>query len=106
MKSVFTWTSTSTSEVILLDAEPLPRVIQVAALTPEVSHAPMSSLKDAAANLQCEPSHRPDVPKNKLFMSVTPPVSHVEIWPYVAAAAVASRSQAETAVRMLLSVIT
>ena len=32
MKSVFTWTSTSTSEVILLDAEPLPRVIQVAAL--------------------------------------------------------------------------
>ena len=39
-------------------------------------------------------------------MSVTPPVSHVEMWPYVASAAVASASYAATAVRMLVSVMT
>ena len=38
-------------------------------------------------------------------MSVTPEVSHVEMWPYVAAAAVASASHAATAVLMVLSVI-
>jgi hypothetical protein len=36
-------------------------------------------------------------------MSVTPPVSHVDIWRYVASAAVGFESQASTAVRMLLS---
>ena len=36
-------------------------------------------------------------------MSVTPDVSHVEMWPYVASAAVASASHAVTAVRMVVS---
>ena len=48
----------------------------------------MSSLKD-------------DFRSNKYDMSVTPPVSHVEIWPYAASAAALSESQAATAVRML-----
>ena len=39
-------------------------------------------------------------------MSVTPPVSHVEMWPYVLSAAVGFESHAATAVRMLLLVIT
>ena len=39
-------------------------------------------------------------------MSVTPPVAHVEMWPYVASAAVGFESHAATAVLMLLSVIT
>ena len=39
-------------------------------------------------------------------MSVTPEVSHVEMWPYVASAAVASASHASRAVLMLLSVMT
>ena len=72
-------------------------------VTPEVSHAPMSSLKDAAAVLQ---SDSPDSPQNSFFMSVTPDVSHVEMWPYVALAAVASASHAATAVLMLLWVMT
>ena len=38
-------------------------------------------------------------------MSVTPDVSHVEMWPYVASAAVGSEIHALTAVRMLLSSI-
>ena len=38
-------------------------------------------------------------------MSVTPDVSHVEMWPYVASAAVSSESHAATASRMLLSSI-
>ena len=41
----------------------------------------MSSLKDEA-------------PLNKFDMSVTPQVFHVEIWPYVASAALASESHA------------
>ena len=44
--------------------------------------------------------------QNKSDMSVTAPVSHVEMWPYVASAAVASESHAATAVLMLLSVMT
>ena len=36
-------------------------------------------------------------------MSVTLPVSHVEMWPYVASAAVTFESHAATAVRMLVS---
>tara|TARA_B100000683_G_scaffold136313_1_gene133069 strand:- start:43 stop:312 length:270 start_codon:yes stop_codon:yes gene_type:complete len=59
-------------------------------VTPEVSHALMSSLKDILF-------------WNKFAMSVTPPVSHVEMWPYVASAAVASASHAVTAVRMVVS---
>ena len=66
--------------------------IQSIVVTPEVSHAPMSSLKD-------------DFPSNKYDMSVTPPVSHVEMWPYVASAAVASESHEATAVRILESSI-
>ena len=41
-------------------------------VTPEVSHAPMSSLKDVES---------PHDPTNKYDMSVTPPVAHVEMWP-------------------------
>ena len=65
------------------------------AVTPEVSHAPMSSLKDAAAVLQLE---RYAYPQNKYDMSVTPDVSHVEMWPYAASAAALSESQRATAV--------
>ena len=36
-------------------------------------------------------------------MYVTPPVSHVEMWPYVASAAVASSNHAATAVLIVLS---
>ena len=39
-------------------------------------------------------------------MSVTPPVSHVEMWPYVASAAVASESHSLTAVLMVFWVMT
>ncbi len=39
-------------------------------------------------------------------MSVTPPVSHVEMWPYVVSAAVGSASHAVTAVRIVLSSMT
>ena len=41
------------------------------------------------------------VPQNKNDMSVTPPVSHVEMWPYSASAAALSESQRATAVLML-----
>ena len=70
-------------------------------VTPEVSHAPMSSLKDAAAVLQL--LFPPDNPQNKCDMSVTPPTSHLEMWPYVALAAVGFESHASTAVLMLPS---
>ena len=39
-------------------------------------------------------------------MSVTPDVSHVEMWPYVVSAAALSESHAATAVLMVLSSIT
>ena len=39
-------------------------------------------------------------------MSVTPDVSHVEMWPYVASAALASESHAATAVLIVVSSIT
>ena len=71
-------------------------------VTPEVSHALMSSLKDAAAVLQKDPV----LPQNKNCMLVTPEVSHAEMWPYEASAAVGSESHAATAVLMLLSVMT
>ena len=58
--------------------------------TPEVSHAPMSSLKD-------------DFPRNNSPMFVTSPVFHAEMWPYVTSAAAASANHAATAVRMLVS---
>ena len=72
-------------------------------VTPEVSQALISSLKDAAAVLQPEELQYED-PQSKYDMSVTPDVSHVEMWPYVASAALASESHAATAVRMLTSV--
>ena len=53
----------------------------------------MSSLKDEA-------------PSNNSSMYFTPDVSHVEMWPYVASAALGSENRAATAVLMLLSVIT
>ena len=53
-------------------------------VTPEVSHALMSSLKDEASS-------------NNASMSVTPPVSHVEMWPYVAVAPVGFESHTPTA---------
>ena len=43
---------------------------------------------------------------NKYDMSVTLPVFHVEMWPYVASAAVESDNHSVTAVLMLLSVMT
>ena len=39
-------------------------------------------------------------------MFVTPEVSHVEMWPYVASADVASETHASTAGLMVLSVMT
>ena len=60
-------------------------------LTPEVSQAPMSSLKD------------PQSPHPKFDMSVTPPVSHREMGPYIASAAVRSASHLATAVRIVPS---
>ena len=39
-------------------------------------------------------------------MSVTPPVSHVEMCPYVASAAAESSNHAVTALRMLVSLMT
>ena len=67
-------------------------------VTPEVTHAPMSSLKEAAAVLQVLQSRA----QNNLAMLVTPDVSHVEMWPYVNSAAALSASHALTAVLMLL----
>jgi len=55
----------------------------------------MSSLKDAAAELHLlSQSHA----ENKCIMSVTPDVSHVEMWPCVASAAAGFESHALTAV--------
>ena len=73
-------------------------------VTPEVSHAPMSSLKDAAAEL-LELQAQLDVAAKRHDMSVTPDVSHVEMWPYVDSAAALSESHAATAALMVLSVI-
>ena len=69
-------------------------------MTPEVSHAPMSSLKDAAAALQ---ELHPEATQNKSDMSVTPRVPHREMCPYVSSAEALSESHAATAVRMLVS---
>ena len=71
--------------------------------TPEVSHAPMSSLKEAAAVLQ--ELEDDTLAQNNRYMFVTPDVSHVEMWPYVASAAVGFESHASRAVNILLSVI-
>jgi len=72
-------------------------------VTPEVSHAPMSSLKEAAAVLQ--ELEDDTLAQNNRYMFVTPDVSHVEMWPYVASAAVGFESHASRAVYILLSVI-
>ena len=62
----------------------------------------MSSLKDAAAELQSVAHDAvDDEPQNKYDMLVTPDVSQVEIWPYAASAAALSESQRATAVLML-----
>jgi len=61
-------------------------------VTADTSQAPMSSSKDDALN--------------NADMSVTPDVSHVEMWPYAASAAVAFESHDATAVLMLLSSMT
>ena len=66
----------------------------------EVSQALISSSKDAAAVLQPEELQYED-PQSKYDMSVTPDVSHVEMWPYAASAAALSESQRATAVLML-----
>jgi hypothetical protein len=59
----------------------------------------MSSLKDAAAALQLAAQFDGDGDtQNKVSMSVTPDVSHMEIWPYVASAAVGSANHASRAV--------
>ena len=71
-------------------------------VTPEVSHAPMSSLKDAAAELLFQQY----CAQNKFSMLVTADVSHVEMWPYVASAAAGFASHAFFAVKILLSVMT
>ena len=63
----------------------------------------MSSLKDTAIVLHCD---RDRIPQNKYDVLVTLDVSHEEMWPYVASAAVGFESHAATAVLMLLSVIT
>ena len=44
-----------------------------------------------------------ELSQNKANMSVTPDVSHVEMWPYIASAAALSESHAATAVLMVLS---
>ena len=69
-------------------------------VTPEVSHEPMLSLKDVAAVLK---DSQKSFAQNNSDMSITPEVSHLEMWPYVASAAVASASHAVTAVRMVVS---
>ena len=65
--------------------------IPLIVVTPEVSHELMSSLKGDK--------------ENNHDMSVTPPVAHVEIWPYAASAATRFPSHASTAVLMVLSSI-
>jgi len=44
-----------------------------------------------------------DAAQNKYDMSVTPDVSHVEMWPYAASAAALSESHASTAVLIVVS---
>ena len=74
--------------------------MQCIVVTPEVSHAPMSSLGDAAAELHLlSQSHT----ENKYSMSVTPDVSHVEMWPYIASATAASSNHEVTAVLIIVS---
>ena len=87
-----------------------PRNIACIHLTLEVFHALMSSLKDAVDKTQWSAHDWPSIQSrrtpNRHPMYVTPPVSHVEMWPYVASAAVAFESHAATAVRMLVSSMT
>ena len=68
-------------------------------VTPEVSHALMSSLKDALAGSQAV--GYAGSAQNKSLMLVTCDVPHVEMWPYVTSAAALSESHAATAVLML-----
>ena len=74
-----------------------------------MSHALMSSLKDDADCGSWQPLKSESASiqgcraQNKYDMSATPDTSQVEMWPYVASAAVASASHAVTAVRMVVS---
>ena len=77
-------------------------------MTPEVSHALMSSLKDAAAvHTSGGPAHGQVLSaQNKSVMFVNPDVSHIEMWPYVDSALVGFENQARTAFPIVLSSIT
>ena len=70
-------------------------------MTLEVSHALMSSLKDALAGLQL--AGYAESAQNKSAMRVTSDVSHVEMWPYISSADALSETHAATAVRMVAS---
>ena len=91
--------STAQSPMSWSKAEAYQNILYIV-VAPEVSHAPMSSSKDAAAVLQLLHAK---YAQNKYDMSVTPPVAHVEMWPYVASADALLESHAATAVRMLVS---
>merc|ERR1719271_1902875 len=78
-------------------------------LTLWTAQPPMSLLKDKASlNIPCidvtpavlQKVHLESA-QNNHDMSVTPDVSHVEMWPYAASAAALSESQRATAVLML-----
>ena len=66
--------------------------------------APMSSLKYSAAELQ-PAALMEDQPQNKRVMSVTPSVSHLEMWPYIASAVALSESHLSRAVLIVASSI-
>ena len=85
------WTAQSLMSWLKAEApQNIPRID----VTPEVSHAPMSSSKDAAAVLQ---ELKSGDAQNNIDMSVTPEVSHLEMGPYVASAAARSENQRATA---------
>ena len=89
--SVTLWTAQPPMSWLKAEAwRKLPRNMPSILVTPEVSHAPMFSLKD-------------DALLNNSDMSVTPRVPHSEICPYVSSAEARSESHAATAVRMLVS---
>ena len=79
-------------------------------VTPEVSHTPMSSLKDEDDKTQSSKDEYWSIhdwrTQNKYDISVTLPVAHVEMWPYVVSVDALFESHAATAVLMLLSSMT
>jgi len=84
-------------------------------LTPSSTHQPRSwSKAEAPSNISimfvtlstAQPPMswlKAEAPANKYDMSVTPPVAHLEMWPYAASAAVASKSHTATAVLIVVS---